>query len=107
MPKSCIICSAVASPILELQYCAACQSARYCSRACQRIDWKRRHKGICKLLNVGHGDMQVRCEVHTSRSIKFKEQFETHQRRLDDDDKKFFKLFEESTFEGSRARRER
>jgi hypothetical protein len=104
MPKSCIICSAVASPILELQYCAACQSARYCcSRACQRIDWKKRHRGICKLLNVGYGDMQVRTEEHTSRQIELNEQFETNQRSLDDDDKKFFKLFEESTFEGSRA----
>jgi hypothetical protein len=100
MPKSCIICSAVASPELQLQYCDQCQSAMYCSRACQRIDWKKQHKKICKFLNVGHGDMQMRTEEHTSRQAALKEQFE---RVLSEEAKQFFKLFEESTFEGSRA----
>jgi hypothetical protein len=52
--KSCIICSAVASPDLQLQYCDACQSALYCSKAYQRIDWKKKHTQTCKLLNAGH-----------------------------------------------------
>jgi hypothetical protein len=103
MPKSCIICSTVASPDLQLQYCAACQSALYCSKACQRKDWKPRHKKICKLLNVGHGDMQVRDDDHTSGSIKLKEGFETLDGLFEEVDKKFFKLFLESTEEESRA----
>jgi hypothetical protein len=103
MPKSCIVCSAVASLDLELQYCAQCQSALYCSRACQRIDWKKQHKQICKLLNVGHGDMQVRTDEHTSQATYLKEHFERDERSLDKDGKRFFKLFRESTFEGSRA----
>jgi hypothetical protein len=65
-------------------------------------DWKR-HKKICKLLNVGHGDMQVRTPMHTIRSIHMKELFERQESCLDEEDKRFFKLFEESTFEGSRA----
>jgi hypothetical protein len=103
MPKSCIICSAVASPDIMLQYCAACQSAMYCSRDCQRIDWKKQHKQICKLLNVGHGDMQVRTDDHINRSNVFKEGFESVGRSLDEGMKQFFKLFEESTLEGSQA----
>jgi hypothetical protein len=106
MPKSCIICSAVASQDIVLQYCAGCQSALYCSKSCQRIDWrKKQHRQICKLLNVGHGDLHVRDKSHTDRSIELKEQFETGERSLDgyEDGKRFFKLFEESTFEGSRA----
>jgi hypothetical protein len=103
MPKSCIICSAVASPDVMLQYCAACQSAMYCSRACQRKDWKKRHRGIYKLLNVGHGDMQVRTEEHTRRSLYYKERFEEGELNFNEDMKRFFKLFKESTFEGSRA----
>jgi hypothetical protein len=103
MFKSCIVCSAVASPDVLIQYCDACQSAMYCSRACQRIDWKKQHKKICKLLNVGHGDMQVRCQVHSSRSTDLKENFEREQRSLTEDMKRFFKLFEQSTFDGSRA----
>jgi hypothetical protein len=99
MPKSCIICSAVASPDIMLQYCAACQSALYCSRACQRKDWKPHHKKICKLINVGHGDMQVRTDEHENRKIEVQKIVE---QSISDGQKRFFKLFEESTFEGSR-----
>jgi hypothetical protein len=104
MPKCCIICNAEASPDLQLQYCATCQSALYCSKACQTIDWKQRqHKKICKLLNVGHGDRQMRTSYHTTFSATLKEQFERDKHILPDGVKRFFKLFEESTFEGSRA----
>jgi hypothetical protein len=103
MPQSCIVCKAGASPDLQLQYCAICQSALYCSKACQMKDWKKQHKKICKLVNVGHGDMQVRTEFHTSQAIDCKKQFESEQQCLEEDDKRFFKLFEESTLEGSEA----
>jgi hypothetical protein len=78
-------------------------SAMYCSRACQRIDWKKQHKQICKLLNVGHGDRQVRTDDHTSRSIGLKDDFEEEQQSLNEGMKRFFKLFTESTSGGSRA----
>jgi hypothetical protein len=103
MPTCCINCKAVASPDHRLQYCAGCQSALYCSRACQMEDWQKRHKQICKLLNVGHGDMQVRTGAHTKQSIDLKQTLEVGQSFLDEDGKRFFKLFEESTFEGSQA----
>jgi hypothetical protein len=100
---SCIVCRAVASPDLELQYCAVCQSALYCSKPCQRKDWRKQHKQICELINVGHGDLQLRAAIHTSGHILLKEDFERGDRILDDEGRRFFKLFEESTFEGSRA----
>jgi hypothetical protein len=107
MPKVCIICSVAASPDLQLQYCAQCQSALYCSRTCQRKDWKNRHKKICKRLNVGHGDMQLRSDDHEKRLIEMNEHFEINERFLDKhcegDMKQFFKLFLESTLEGSEA----
>jgi hypothetical protein len=104
MPKSCIICSAVASPDIMLQYCAACQSALYCSKACQRIDWRvKQHKKICKMLNVGHGDRQVRTDNHTRKQNESKSHFESNECSLRGSDRRFFKLFEESTFEGSGA----
>jgi hypothetical protein len=103
MFKSCIVCSAVASPDVLIQYCDQCMSAMYCSKACQKKDWKTRHKKICKLLNVGHGDMQLRTEDHTRLSTLMKEQLEAGERSLDEDMKRFFKLFQESTLEGSRA----
>jgi hypothetical protein len=102
--KSCIICSAVASPDLQLQYCAQCQSAKYCSKDCQRIDWReKQHKQICKLLNVGHGDLQFRSKIHTDRHSNVKKVIETLEHSLDEDDQRFFKLFQESTFEESQA----
>jgi hemerythrin len=101
--RCCIICKAGASPDLQLQYCAVCQSALYCSKACQRKDWRKQHKQICKLLNVGHGDMQFRTPIHTALNVYLKERFEREERHLDEEDKRFFKVFEESMFEGSRA----
>jgi hypothetical protein len=100
--RCCIVCRAEKSLDLQLQYCAVCQSALYCSEACQRQDW-RKHKKICKLLNVGHGDMQVRSADHAKKSIGLKERFEMDGRCLVEEEKIFFKLFQESTFEGSRA----
>jgi hypothetical protein len=99
----CAVCRAEASPDLQLQYCAVCKSALYCSEACQSRDWKKQHKKICKLLNVGHGDMQVRSDIHTRNFIQYKEHFETQERMLNGDDKRFFKLSQESTFERSQA----
>jgi hypothetical protein len=75
----------------------------YCSEACQKKDWKTQHKKICKLLSVGHGDMQVRTDLHTDRLIALQEAFEGGERSLAGDVKRFFKLFKESTFEGRQA----
>jgi hypothetical protein len=49
--------------------------------------------------------MQVRNPIHTNRSNALKEQFELVERSLDENEdcKRFFKLFQESTFEGSQA----
>jgi hypothetical protein len=44
-----------------------------------------------------------KCDIHTSRQIESKEKCEDKERNLDEDDKRFFKLFTESTFEGSQA----
>jgi hypothetical protein len=65
---------------------------------------EKKHKKICKLVNVGHGDMQVRHDDHTSQAIHAKEDFQTNQRIIDEDEdaKNFFLLFREgSTFEES------
>jgi hypothetical protein len=47
--------------------------------------------------------MQVRNDVHTSRSITRKEAFERKERKLGGNSKRFVKLFQESRLEGSRA----
>jgi hypothetical protein len=100
---TCCTCKALASMDHKLQYCAGCQSALYCSRACQKEDWKKQHKEICKLLNVGHGDMQVRIGMYSEQSITLQNAIEDIRRSLDEDGKHFFKLFEESTLEGSQT----
>jgi hypothetical protein len=103
MLRSCTNCKAGSTPDLQLQYCAQCKSALYCCKACQSDDWKQ-HKKICKLLNVGHGNMQVRNDYHhTNRSTDAEESLEKLGQSLNNDHKRFFKLFQESTFEGSQA----
>jgi hypothetical protein len=103
MLRSCISCKAFASPDIQLQHCAACQSAWYCSKDCQTEDWKKQHKKICQFLSVGQGNMQVREAIHTILSIALKEVFEIGTRSYNVDVKRFFRLFEESTFEGSQV----
>jgi hypothetical protein len=104
MPKSCCSCNSLESQDNLFAYCAStCKSAMYCSKACQRKDWEKQHKKICKLLNVGHGGMQIQTEVHLSRSICTKKAFEREELKVDETGKRFFKLFQESTFEGSQA----
>jgi hypothetical protein len=102
MPKSCIICSAVESPDLQLQYCDVCQSASYCSKACQRKDWKTQHKKICKLLNVGRGDRQVRTAIHLNLPIRLNEEFEGSKRSFNKNQRRFFNFSQKSTLEESR-----
>jgi hypothetical protein len=103
MLRSCVVCRAEASPDLQLQYCAVCLSALYCSEACQKIDWRKQHKKICKLLNVGHGDMQLRNYECTRRCNDWNDLYDKEQLNLNEEMKIFFRLFDESTFEGSRA----
>jgi hypothetical protein len=47
--------------------------------------------------------MQVRTDKHTRLSNILKEQFERNEQKLDEDGKRFFKLFQESTCERSQA----
>jgi hypothetical protein len=72
----------------------------YCSKICQKKDWKA-HKKICKSLNAGDGAMQVRSVLHEKTSATLEEGFKENERRLNDNMKRFFKLFKESTLKGS------
>jgi hypothetical protein len=42
--KECVVCKARPE---EMFLCSGCMGARYCSRDCQRSDWKL-HKKLCK-----------------------------------------------------------
>jgi hypothetical protein len=102
MSKTCCLCHIVTSGGVAFSYCSACQSVMYCSKICQKKDWKA-HKKICKSLNAGDGAMQVRSVLHEKASAKTEEIFREQEHRLDEDGKRLFKLFTESTFEGSKA----
>ncbi|XAR48177.1 hypothetical protein NMG60_11030912 [Bertholletia excelsa] len=39
----------------EFRRCSVCGGANYCSRACQAIDWKSRHKAVCAPAGDGYG----------------------------------------------------
>jgi hypothetical protein len=65
---SCQVCKKGKAEGLKLSFCNSCRSVSYCSRECQKADWKT-HKVICKELNVGdakqiaHSDQQARAEI--------------------------------------------
>jgi hypothetical protein len=49
---SCQVCEKREAEGVKLSFCSSCRSVGYCSRLCQKADWKN-HKVICKKLNVG------------------------------------------------------
>jgi hypothetical protein len=65
---SCQVCEKGKAEGVKLSFCNSCRSVSYCSRECQKADWKM-HKVICKKLNVGdakqagHADHHVRAET--------------------------------------------
>ena len=36
--------------MVKLQACSRCKQVQYCSKACQKEDWTKRHKNECKKL---------------------------------------------------------
>jgi hypothetical protein len=79
-----------------------CKSVLYCSKICQKQDWKQ-HKEICKFLCVGDGSIQLRRDDRVEGSIANWVLFEEDKRRFDEDGKQFFRLFSESSLEGRQA----
>lgn len=52
-PASCFPCrcsnmEGVSEALLEVQLCAGCKRAQFCSRACQRAAWRNGHKVACQ-----------------------------------------------------------
>jgi hypothetical protein len=98
MPKACFTCNVVTSEDVPTLSCGACRSAVYCSKVCQKKYWKD-HKKICKSLNVGEGAMQLQRPGLEGNAVQLKEIFNARDRTLDENGKRFFKLFTQSTFE--------
>jgi hypothetical protein len=68
---SCQVCEKGKAEGVKLSFCIACRSVSYCSRACQKADWKA-HKVICKKLNVGDAKQIVHAD-HQSNAERVKE----------------------------------
>ena len=48
----CFLCEQVKNKNRRLKMCSGCCTVAYCSRHCQKICWKHRHRGVCKRLNA-------------------------------------------------------
>ncbi|KAF9494479.1 hypothetical protein BDN71DRAFT_980502 [Pleurotus eryngii] len=42
------MCQGQSFSVDKLKLCARCKSVYYCSQACQKSNWKARHKQYCK-----------------------------------------------------------
>jgi hypothetical protein len=63
---SCQVCEKGKAEGVKLSFCSACRSVSYCSRVCQKADWKA-HKNICKELNVGDAKQIVNSRAETAK----------------------------------------
>jgi hypothetical protein len=98
MLMKCFICNVVESADFALSSCKVCRNVVYCSRVCQRENWKE-HKQICKSLVAGaSGSMQVKHSNHTARCTSTNGLYECLRNVLseDEDFTQLLKLFRES-----------
>jgi hypothetical protein len=87
----CQVCEAGKAEGVKLSFCNSCRSVSYCSRECQKADWKT-HKNICKKLNVGDAK-QIVCSNHQSNAEKVKELAERDLSECGPRERRFFDLF--------------
>jgi hypothetical protein len=88
---SCQVCEKGKAEVLKLSFCSSCLSVSYCSRACQKADWKA-HKNICKNLNVG----DAKQTVHPDQQARAQRAVEVAERALSESHptaRRFFRLF--------------
>jgi hypothetical protein len=88
---SCQVCEKGMAEGLKLSFCSACRSVSYCSRECQKADWKT-HKVICKELNVGDAKQIVHPD-HQSYAEQRKEMAKRALSECDPRARRFFDLF--------------
>jgi hypothetical protein len=93
----CQVCEKGKKEGLKLSFCNSCRSVSYCSRVCQKADWKA-HKVICKQLNVGDAKQPVHPD-HQSRAEMTKERAELTLSECAPRMRRFFDLFLESQFD--------
>jgi hypothetical protein len=90
----CQVCKKGKAEGLKLSFCNSCRSVSYCSRECQKVDWKT-HKVICKKLNVGDAKQIVNSD-HQSYAEQMKELDKIFLSECDPRARRFFDLFFES-----------
>jgi hypothetical protein len=91
---SCQVCEKGEAEGLKLSFCSSCRSVSYCSRECQKTDWKA-HKVICKELNVGDAK-QIVHSGHQSRAQEVKELATSALSECEPRARRFFDLFFET-----------
>ena len=54
----------------EVHFCAECKTAAYCSKECQRKDWKTQHKEECDVFKNVKKDERCRKELGRNRDLR-------------------------------------
>jgi hypothetical protein len=91
---TCKLCERGEAEGLKLSFCNSCRSVSYCSRACQKADWKA-HKVICKELNLVDAK-QIFQSDHQSLPERAEEMARCALSECDPRARRFFDLFFES-----------
>ena len=62
IPERVICCNVCNLASTKMKWCKKCKIVRYCSKKCQKIDWKRNnHKRLCKKIRKNGWDKVYKC----------------------------------------------
>lgn len=92
---SCHLCGKEESDELKLLRCGGCRSVCYCSKECQKKDWKTQHKAVCKQLSVGDAKQPMHSD-HLETALDLKNRVQKALQDCPKELRRFFTLFFES-----------
>ena len=80
-PKCCV-CKAIGVP---LRSCGRCKTAKYCSRTCQKADWKAGHKQVCAVslpavdsTRADEAAVDARRQLQQASLLNYKHEMKAH-----------------------------
>ena len=81
-----LFCERCGSCLKRLRVCARCRTVSYCSTDCQKLDWKNKHKKLCKKKGRGESSSAIESSKSAARTKVQSKEAVPHDQHLEEDD---------------------